>query len=65
MAGFILANELNDLSGAKETYELFIQKFPEGSLVDDAKVELENLGKTPEEILMNKIKTDSSDEKKI
>ena len=55
MAGFILANELNDLEAAKETYELYIQKFPEGSLADDAKIELENLGKTPEEILMNKI----------
>ncbi|MCW8848486.1 MAG: tetratricopeptide repeat protein [Melioribacteraceae bacterium] len=55
MSGFILANELNDLEAAKETYELFIQKFPEGSLADDAMVELENLGKTPEEILMNKI----------
>jgi TolA-binding protein len=55
MAGFILANELNDLDAAKETYELFIQKFPDGSLADDAEIELENLGKTPEEILMNKI----------
>lgn len=65
MAGFILANELNDLETAKETYELFIKKFPEGSLVDDAKIELENLGKSPEEILMNKIKVENSDEKKI
>ena len=65
MAGFILANELNDLDAAKETYELFLKKFPEGSLADDAKIELENLGKSPEEILMNKIKVESSDEKKI
>ena len=65
MAGFIQANELNDLKSAKETYELFIEKFPEGSLVDDAKVELENLGKSPEEILMNKIKVETLDEKQI
>ena len=55
MSGFILANELHDLDAAKETYELFIETFPEGSLADDAVIELENLGKTPEEILMNKI----------
>ena len=55
MAGFILANELSDYSGAKEIYELFIQKFPDGSLADDAVIELENLGKTPEEILLNKM----------
>lgn len=55
MSGFILANELNDYNAAKEIYELFIQKFPDGSLADDAMIELENLGKTPEEILMNKM----------
>ena len=55
MSGFILANELNDYDAAKENYELFIKEFPDGSLADDAVIELENLGKTPEEILMNKI----------
>ncbi len=63
MAGFILANDLQDFDAAKETYELYIEKYPDGQLADDAKIELENLGKTPEEILLEKIHPDMLDEK--
>ncbi len=56
MAGFIEANELKDYDSAKETYNLYLKNFPEGDLADDAKIELANLGKTPEEILMEKLK---------
>lgn len=59
MAGFILANDLSDLDEAKKTYELFIEKYPDGDLSDDAKVELKNLGKSPEEILMEKIQQEN------
>ena len=59
MAGFILANELSDLDSAKKTYELFLEKYPEGDLADDAQVELKNLGKSPEEILMQKIQQEN------
>lgn len=55
MAGFILANDLSDLENAKNTYELFLENYPNGELSDDAIVELKNLGKSPEEILMEKI----------
>ena len=65
MAGFILANELKNFDAAKQTYELYLEKYPTGDLADDAKVELENLGKTPEEILMEKLQNESSDEKAI
>jgi TolA-binding protein len=65
MAGFILANDLQDFDSAKETYELYLEKYPNGQLADDARVELENLGKTPEEILLEKIKTDQDDETAI
>ncbi|MCF8306417.1 MAG: outer membrane protein assembly factor BamD [Ignavibacteriales bacterium] len=53
MAGFIYANELNDLNRAKDNYELFLLKYPQSDLADDAEMELQNLGKTPEEILQN------------
>jgi TolA-binding protein len=53
MAAFILANELKDFPQAERMYKLYIQKYPEGTLVNDAKVELSNLGKSPEEILNN------------
>ncbi len=56
MAGFIEANELGDLEAAKKTYNLYLENFPDGELADDAKIELANLGKSPEEILMEKLK---------
>lgn len=65
MAGFILANELQDFDAAKNTYELYLEKYPEGQLADDAKVELQNLGKTPEQILLEKIQNNNPDEKAI
>ncbi len=54
MAAFIMANELNQLDGARSSYQTFIDKFPNHELVSQAKIELENLGKTPEEMLQNK-----------
>jgi outer membrane protein assembly factor BamD (BamD/ComL family) len=65
MAGFILANELRDYRNAKVMYESYIQKFPNGELADDARVELENLGKSPEEILKEKVQEDTLNEKTI
>jgi len=55
MSGFILSNELHNYEAAKASYELFIAKYPDGELADDAEVELANLGKSPEEILKDKI----------
>ena len=65
MAGFILANDLKDFENAKQTYNLYLEKFPNGQLADDARVELENLGKSPEEILKEKIQSENLDEKAI
>lgn len=65
MAGFILANELKDYDKARETYELYLAKYPNGKLASDAKVELENLGKTPEEILMEKVQKENSNAKQL
>jgi len=54
MAAFIKANELNQLEGARSSYQTFVEKFPNHELASQAKIELENLGKTPEEILQNR-----------
>ena len=62
MAAFILANELKDIDAAKTAYNLYIQKYPNGELVKDAKIELQNLGKSPEEILREKIKPNFKNE---
>lgn len=55
MAAFILANELQDIEAARKTYNLYIKKYPQGELVKDAKIELQNLGKSPEEVLREKL----------
>lgn len=51
MAGFVLANELNMYNEATETYNLFMEAFPDHELAASAKEELDNMGLTPEEIL--------------
>ncbi len=51
MTGFIYANDLNQLDKAKETYETFLQKYPNDELAESAKMELANLGKSPEELI--------------
>jgi len=48
---FTLENELGKTEEAKEAYEMFLEKYPENDFADDAQFSLENLGKTPEEVL--------------
>lgn len=45
MLGFIYANSLENLEEAKKYYTLFIEKYPDHELADDAQYELNNLGK--------------------
>lgn len=54
MVGFIQANELNEIESAKNIYTKFLEKYPENELAPSAKAELENLGKSPEEIIKEK-----------
>jgi len=51
MCGFIYANELKDLNKAKEYYNKFLTKYPNHELAPSAKIELENLGLPPADIL--------------
>jgi len=44
MLGFIYANSLENLEEAKKYYTLFIEKYPDHDLADDAQYELNNLG---------------------
>ncbi|MBK8947127.1 MAG: tetratricopeptide repeat protein [Ignavibacteriae bacterium] len=53
MSAFILANEIKNFPLAEKTYKLYLEKFPNGDLADDAKMELKNLGRAPEDILRN------------
>lgn len=61
MSAYLLANELNQFDEAKRQYKLFLEKFPNHELSASAKVELENIGLTPEEILnKNLMKSDAN-----
>lgn len=44
MIGYIYANNTKDLDEAKKYYQLFIEKYPNNDLADDAQYELETLG---------------------
>ena len=54
IVGFIYNNNLQMYDSAKGAYESFMAKYPDHPLVASAKFELENLGKTPEEIIATK-----------
>ncbi len=49
--GFVLENVARDLENARLAYQEFIDKFPNDPMVNDARISIENLGLTPEEML--------------
>lgn len=56
MAGFLEANELHNYDAAKNTYNLFINSYPQNKLVASAKEEIKTLGISPEDILKKSTK---------
>lgn len=48
---FSYENNLNDFVNARKYYEQFLQKYPNSELAEDAKLSIENLGKSDEEFL--------------
>ncbi len=51
LQGFIYENNLGRLDDAKVAYEKFLVDYPEHPMADDAKYSLQNLGKTPDELI--------------
>lgn len=51
LKGYIYENDLGDLEKAKMIYEEFLQKYPDDEFADDAEISIQNLGKTPEELI--------------
>jgi len=51
LKGFIFENELNNTAKAKESYEAFLVKYPNHDLADDVQFSLNNLGKSPEQLI--------------
>ncbi|MEW6194611.1 MAG: tetratricopeptide repeat protein [Bacteroidota bacterium] len=59
LTGFIFSNDLNQYDSAKTYYEMLLEKYPKSKFVSSAKMELENFGLTPEEILAKKLQNSS------
>ena len=53
LEGFLYANVLRQYDKAKEKYNLYLEKYSsvDPKMTNDVKTELENLGKTPDQIL--------------
>jgi tetratricopeptide (TPR) repeat protein len=51
MQAFITDNDLKDYTRASVLYQLFIERYPNDDFADDAQFLLDNLGKTPEEVI--------------
>jgi len=51
LKGFILENYLNQLGRAKDVYTDFLKRYPNNALANDARASINNLGKTPEELM--------------
>ncbi len=51
LQGFIYENTYRKMDSAQVRYEAFMERFPSHDLADDVKFSLENLGKTPDEII--------------
>jgi TolA-binding protein len=60
LKGYVYENNLGRLDKAKEIYETFMAKYPENEFADDAKVSLQYLGKSPEELIEIFQKSDST-----
>jgi TolA-binding protein len=63
--GFIYNNELKQYDSARIAYEYFIKNYPDDHLVNDAKFELSNVGKTAEEIFAAQRQAALAEEKKV
>ncbi|NCC72739.1 MAG: tetratricopeptide repeat protein [Sphingobacteriia bacterium] len=51
LQGYVYENNLGRLDEAKRIYEQFLELYPENDFADDARVSLQFLGKTPEELI--------------
>lgn len=51
LKAFVYEDQLNDEVNSKHFYEEFLEKYPDNEYADDARLSLQNLGKSPEELI--------------
>jgi tetratricopeptide (TPR) repeat protein len=52
LVGYLYNNELRQVDSAGAAYRRFLEAFPEHEMASAARYELENLGKTPDELML-------------
>ncbi len=55
LIGFIYNNQLHNFDSAKIAYEAFLEKFPHHELAPSAQMEIQTLGKSPEELIPSEV----------
>ncbi len=61
--GFTYANDLQDFDKAKKVYDEFLKKYPTDPMAASVMAEIENLGKTPDQIIEEFQKKAAEEEK--
>ena len=51
LVAYIYENNMQNFGKAKEVYEMFIAKYPNHDFADDAAISIQNMGKSPEELI--------------
>lgn len=51
LRGYVYENDLRDMEKAKPLYEEFVKKYPNHEMISSVKFSLDNLGKSPDEIM--------------
>lgn len=51
LKGYVYENDYKDLDKAKLIYEDFLMRYPDDEFADDAAISIQNLGKSPEELI--------------
>ncbi len=55
LIGFVYNNQLHSFDSAKIAYEAFLEKFPHHELAPSAQMEIQTLGKSPEELIQPEV----------
>lgn len=64
LQGFIYESQLGDTAKARKIYMQVIEKYPNERIAEDAKASIDNLGKTPEELIKEFEKKNQQENKK-
>jgi len=51
LKAFIYEDQVKNYDRARKYYQMFIDKYPDNEFADDAQMSLDNLGKSPEELI--------------